>query len=117
MGFMMGYGGEQAIKVGAKNAIGKAEKKLQDEDGNPVTGITPILTARKTVDNSIVLNNVSMDEIGDGWYKYLFDNYDPETDYCFLADGGSQLESMRYVAASSFQDLQNLENPTVNFDV
>jgi hypothetical protein len=35
MSFMMGYGGEQAIQVCAENAIGKAEKKLQDEEGNP----------------------------------------------------------------------------------
>jgi len=35
MGFAVGYGGEEAIQVGAENAIGKTEKKLQDEDGNP----------------------------------------------------------------------------------
>jgi hypothetical protein len=93
---------------------------FKDENGDPALGLFPVLTGRKTVDNSIILDTVLMDEIGDGWYKYLFEDYDPAIDYSFLADGGSILGSTRYVPASSFQDLEDvideIETPIADFD-
>ena len=57
----------------------------------PATGLTPLLTANDLSDNSVVLDAVSMSEVGNGRYKYDFSAADNDTDYSFYVDGGATL--------------------------
>ena len=54
-----------------------------EENDVQKTGLspTPVLTVRKLSDNSIVLNSVSMVEVGDGWYKYEWSGEDNTESY------------------------------------
>ena len=66
------------------------------KNGEPVKGLTPIIRIREIItsgspDSNIVINNQSMQEIGDGYYVYQFIEYDPRIDYAFIADGGTSL--------------------------
>jgi len=41
--------------------------------------------------NALVVTDVAMSEVGDGWYKYDFASYDPTLDYTVRCDGGASL--------------------------
>jgi len=63
----------------------------------PETGLTPTIRIRKASDNSLVVTDAAMTEIGDGIYKYWFATYDGETEYVMRCDGGATLpDSERY---------------------
>ena len=55
------------------------------------TGLTVTLDGYKT-DGTQALDDVSMDEIGDGFYVYRYSNFDTTKDYVFLAteSGGTK---------------------------
>ena len=51
------------------------------EDGSPKTGLSPTLDIIDLSDNSVVVNDGAMSEVGQGWYKYTFAGYDNTKDY------------------------------------
>ena len=66
--------------------------------GTPTTGLSPTIRIRDLADNSLVITDAAMSEVGDGFYKYNFTSYDETKDYTFRADGTSTLTgSDRYV--------------------
>lgn len=65
--------------------------------GSPETGLSPTLTARN-LSNDVLLNAVSMTEVGNGWYSYNWTDYDKTVTTLFEADGGATLsDTDRYV--------------------
>lgn len=70
----------------------------------PETWLTPTLTARDE-NNNVLLNAVTMDEVGDGYYKYDWADYDKTKLTLFSADGGATLDdSDRYLWADNMLD-------------
>lgn len=58
------------------------------KDGVPQTGLTPILSGWSLPDRTLVLDEVTMTELGSsGVYKYIFEDA-RDLEYSFLADGG-----------------------------
>lgn len=86
-----------------------------DNQDGPITGLTPSLRGRRVDNGSIILNGVSMEEIGDGFYRYLWTGYDPNILCVFFADGGEPLGMDRYSKAWQLQDLEDdLKNVSDN---
>jgi hypothetical protein len=72
------------------------------ENGSPKTGLSATIRIRDLSDNSLVITDVSMSEVGDGFYKYDFSTYDNTVDYSIRCDGGAVLtDDERYTYASS----------------
>lgn len=70
--------------------------------GIPATGLSPTISILKVSDNSVVVNAQAMTEVGLGWYKYNYTDYDKSIDYVFLCDGGVTLTGPeRYVGGAS----------------
>jgi len=59
-------------------------------NGIPQTGLTPTIKIRDVDTGNLLVNNDTMTEIGDGWYKYDFDG-DESKNYAGICDGGSTL--------------------------
>lgn len=59
----------------------------------PAVGLTPLPTLLiwqvDGVTEILVVPSATMNEIGDGFYQYLFSTYDPTKEYVFRVDGGS----------------------------
>jgi hypothetical protein len=60
------------------------------------TGLTPTIRIRQVSDNSLVVEDANMTEVGDGWYKYVYADYVDGVQYVFVADGGVGLGAERY---------------------
>ena len=58
------------------------------DDKTPATGITPTVRIRLVSDNSLIVTDESMVELGDGMYKYSFTSYDPSIEYAIRCDAG-----------------------------
>lgn len=73
--------------------------------GAPQTGLSPEIRIRD-VNSTALVETGSMTEVGDGFYKYIFNNYSSTLDYAIRFDGGSSLDSERYTFATndSFAD-------------
>jgi hypothetical protein len=70
-------------------------------NGALALGLSPTIKIRKVSDSSIVINEDSMIEIGDGFYKYEFNNDETES-YTIVCDGGDPLTSAeRYTFSST----------------
>jgi hypothetical protein len=74
--------------------------------GDPSTGLVPtiriwsVAVGSPAIDTLVVTDN--MEEVGDGFYRYIFDAYDPFVEYLFRADGGVGLNSdRRYVVGGT----------------
>lgn len=75
---------------------------LFTNNGTPATGLSPTIRVRKVSDNSLIVTDAAMTEVGDGWYKYDFSSYDPSLDYAIRCDGGASLPAgERYTFAGS----------------
>jgi hypothetical protein len=61
------------------------------EQGVPKTGLTPTLRIRDLSDNSLIITDGEMSEVGDGFYKYTFTTYDPFKNYSIRCYGGASL--------------------------
>ena len=69
------------------------------DGGIPKLGLTPTLRIRKVSDNSLVVTDAAMSEVGGGWYKYTFTAYTGSVDYAMRADGGAVITGYeRYTA-------------------
>lgn len=59
----------------------------------PATGLSPLPTidifSVTGTSETLVINGASMNEVGEGFYQYLFSSYDPTQSYVFRVDGGS----------------------------
>ena len=72
------------------------------ESGVPKLGLTPTIRIRDLSDNSLVITDAVMSEVGDGEYKYYFTAYDSTVDYAIRSDGGISLnDSDRYKFAGN----------------
>lgn len=60
------------------------------------TGLEPTIRIRDLSDNSLVVEDEVMSEVGDGFYKYVFSGYTDNVEYAIRADGGSALGPARY---------------------
>ncbi len=66
--------------------------------GIPATGLSPTINIRNVVTTTLLVSSDPMIEVGDGFYKYDFVAYDPETDYSIRCDGTASLPAAeRYV--------------------
>jgi len=61
-------------------------------NGVPATGLIPTIKIRKLSDNSLVVTDAVMVEVGDGIYKYNFTGYNASIDYAVRCDGGDDLQ-------------------------
>jgi hypothetical protein len=70
-------------------------------DGEPATGLSPLIKVRDVETGTVVINNVSMIEKGDGIYGYDFNAYNPQKDYAIICDSVTLSGVERYTYASS----------------
>ena len=90
--------------------------------GTPATGLTPTIKIWEIDEttNTLVVNGDSVTEVGDGFYKYVFNSYDNNKNYNIITDGGTGLSGNdRYSIGSSETnideaDLTNIENAVWN---
>lgn len=59
--------------------------------GTPKTGLSATIRIRKLSDNSLVVTDAAMTEVGDGFYSYDFTTYDIEEEYTIRCDGSATL--------------------------
>ena len=65
--------------------------------GVPITGLSPTIVIRELhpsipTNSTIVINGISISEVGGGWYRYDFTSYDINKNYLFVIDGGNSLQ-------------------------
>ncbi len=86
--------------------------------GLPLTGLSPTIRIRDLADNSLVVTDLSMTEVGDGYYKYNFSAYDLDKDYSIRCDGGDTLpNSDRYTYAGNENYLDDIENSSLSTQI
>ena len=66
------------------------------ENGIPKTGLSPTIRIRTLSDNVLVITDVLMAEVGDGFYKYDYVAYDGTLDYAVRCDSVTLTGSERY---------------------
>src|SRR5277367_1870633 len=73
----------------------------------PAVGLSPLPTlliwSVTGTSETLVIPSAAMNEVGDGFYQYLFSAYDSTQEYVFRVDGGSTYASdnpERYQAGS-----------------
>lgn len=60
-------------------------------NGIPATGLSATIRIIDVADNSPVVTDIAMLEVGNGFYKYAFSTYDAEKDYAIRCDGSNVL--------------------------
>lgn len=70
-------------------------------NGEPATGLSPIVNIRDLSDGSLVVISGSMIEKGDGFYAYDFAGYDDSKDYVIRSDSVTLSGTDRYSFGSS----------------
>ena len=70
-----------------------------DDNGDPATGLAPLPTIRirNYTTKALVVTDANSEEIGDGWYKYDFTDYDPSVEYVCQGYAASLTGSNRYL--------------------
>lgn len=61
------------------------------DNGTPKTGLSPTIDVYDLADNTKVVTAGALEEVGGGFYKYLFTNYNENTNYAYVVDGGATL--------------------------
>lgn len=85
------------------------------DSGLPKTGLSSTIRIRKVLDNSLIITDAAMIEIGDGFYKYNFSIYDSTTEYIIRCDGGNSLEDEdRYVIAGNENYYSDIRDGILN---
>ena len=91
--------------------------------GTPATGLVPTIRIRDLSDNSLVVTDAAMTEVGDGHYQYDFTTYDKDTDYAVRCDGGMSLTGVeRYTYAGNENYIDDIadtitETTSADFDL
>jgi hypothetical protein len=82
-----------------------------EASGAAQTGLTVLVYARDLSDNSVVVNGVTMTEVGNGWYKYDWTTYDKTKAYVGYCDSQSASSDDRYVPIEFKQvvDVETIE--------
>jgi hypothetical protein len=79
--------------------------------GVPTSGLSAIIRIRDLFDNSLVITDAAMSDVGDGHYKYDYTLYDSTKDYAIRCDGGVVLSfNERYTYAGNenyYDDVRN----------
>jgi len=71
------------------------------DNGYPKLGLTPTINIRRVDTGVLVIEEANMLELGDGWYKYEF-NEDESLEYAIRCDGGIVLTNAeRYTFGGS----------------
>jgi hypothetical protein len=70
-------------------------------DGEPVTGLSPLIKIRAVTTGNVVISGSDMIEKGDGFYGYDFSAYNPNEDYTFVCDSVTLSGTERYTYAST----------------
>lgn len=85
------------------------------DSGVPKTGLSCEIKIRDIPSGSILVNNLNMSELGDGFYYYDFTAYDATKDYAILCDGSATLSNTeRYLVAGNENYLEDIsENTTL----
>lgn len=85
----------------------------------PAIGLSPLPTLLvwqvDGITETLVIPSATMNEVGSGFYQYLFSTYDPTKEYVFRVDGGSTYVSdnpERYQAGSI--EVVTITNSTVD---
>jgi len=68
--------------------------------GNPATGLIPIVKIRELETGDVVVSG-TMSEVGQGFYKRDFPEYDITKDYLILCDAVTLANEYRYKAAAT----------------
>ena len=72
------------------------------DHGVPKTGLTPTVRIRDISDNTLIITDSTSSEVGDGWYKYDFVQYDSAEEYAIRFDGGPSLsDTDRYTSTTN----------------
>jgi len=76
-------------------------------NGIPATGLSPIINIINAVTKAVIVNDAQMEEIGNGFYKYDFTDYNSVIDYVIQCDGGASLpDNERYsFGTNTFNDV------------
>jgi len=71
------------------------------EEGQPVTGLSPTVLIKDVDTGADVIAGASMDDIGDGFYRYDFSAYNPTRNYAVTCDSITLSGVDRYTYAAS----------------
>ena len=52
----------------------------------PLTGLSATIKIKESPWGAIVVNNVAMTDVWDGWYEYVFTGYNPAKDYTYTCN-------------------------------
>lgn len=77
------------------------------EGFSPKTGLSPIVDVYRISDNFRVVAAQTMTQIGGGYYKYNFADYDDTEEYVVIADGGVGISNMERYKFASTEDADN----------
>jgi len=72
-----------------------------ENGGSPATGLTPLLKIRAIDSGSLVVEDIPMAEVSNGFYRFDFTTYDITKDYVMLADGVILSNSDRYLEGAT----------------
>lgn len=88
-------------------------------EGVPSTGLSPTIKIRDVVDGSLLVSESAMSEVGDGFYRYTFSQYNVTGTYSIRADGGKTLgASDRFQVAGNESFADDIwQQPTASQDV
>jgi hypothetical protein len=78
--------------------------------GTPATGLNPTIRIRDLSDNSLVVTDAVMTEVGDGHYVYDYIAYDLDKNYAIRSDGGGTLPNAdRYKYAGNENYIEDIQ--------
>jgi len=62
------------------------------DDGSPAVDLSPTVDVYDVSDNSKIVDGEAMTQVGLGFYKYNFTDFNEDKDYLVIADGGVSVE-------------------------
>jgi len=82
--------------------------------GVPALGLPATIRVRDLSNNSLVVTDAAMTEVGDGFYSYNFVGYVPAKEYVIRADGGATLSGAdRYSTGRNSNYIADIEASAV----
>ena len=81
----------------------------------PSTGLSPTISIWKVSDNTALVNEAAMTEVGGGYYKYTFTTYDPTVRVVFRCHSAVTTGDFRYTWGSNTDDLQMVGKLPTNY--
>ena len=86
--------------------------------GVPQTALSPTITIWDVDGQSGLLGETAMQNVGGGFYRYGFNNYDNKKNYGFRCDGGSNLPAQeRYTyGVNDFVSMEEIQDKIADSD-